>query len=148
MEYQSSDAGFNEDPSNLFDNDDSVVDGRDSHRGSDEDYREVQKDDGEVEGEGEDEVEREDPEKKGSHFTTKFKELLLSIQQEYEERVAKAVANEGKNVNACWRFLNENTEPPREISPFNAFQSWYADNGEFERAENGMSFILSYLYCY
>lgn len=156
VDYQSSD------PATLFDNDDDVVNS-DGHMKEDQDKSE---DDGmddeyideEMDGyaevgaeldAGEAEHTREEvDEKKAGRFSEKFKVRLCSIQQEYEECVAQAAAEEGKNIHACWRFLDEHAETPRDITPFNAFQFWYADNGEFEWQEGGMCCTLSCLNCH
>ncbi|KAJ3755207.1 hypothetical protein EV360DRAFT_73043 [Lentinula raphanica] len=65
-----------------------------------------------------------------------IKEELRQLQEEYEEKVAAVAAKAKKNVHACWRFLNEKTSLPREVSPFNAFQAWYRKKGDEKRPEN------------
>ncbi|KAJ3753684.1 hypothetical protein EV360DRAFT_74309 [Lentinula raphanica] len=67
------------------------------------------------------------------------KEELRKVQEEYEEKVAAIAARAKKNVHTCWRYLDEKTSTPRELTAFNAFESWYRVHGDVKPSDEGVT---------
>ncbi|KAJ3732469.1 hypothetical protein DFJ43DRAFT_1039329 [Lentinula guzmanii] len=77
--------------------------------------------------------EDEDAEGKPGRLSKKFRARLDEVHDQYRASVLEAAKEERKDIQACWRYLEEGLRAPRSLNWWNAFKAWWAVHGDVQQ---------------